>query len=130
MPTTLGLNFAKRLAQAPGNVTWAERVELLHTVLGEDICRHLGVYRLPAGFLLSVVIPVYNEAQTIEQVMARVRDTELPLEMILVDDGSTDGTRDVLQRVAHDADCRIILHDDNQGKERRQRGWPRLEATS
>ena len=37
--------------------------------------------------------------------------------MILVDDGSTDGTRDVLQRVADDdADCRVILHEENQGK--------------
>jgi glycosyltransferase involved in cell wall biosynthesis len=59
---------------------------------------------------------VYNEAQTIEQVIARVRATELPLEIILVDDGSTDGTRDVLERVAHDQDCRVILHDVNQGK--------------
>ncbi|MHB8972177.1 MAG: glycosyltransferase family 2 protein [Pirellulaceae bacterium] len=108
--------LAQRLAQASGHVTWAERVEWLHALLGDDLCRHMGVYRLPAGFLLSVVIPVYNEAQTIEQVVARVRGTQLPLEMILVDDGSTDGTRDVLQRLAHDADCRIILHEHNQGK--------------
>ena len=59
--------------QVNGQISWAERVELMHTVLGDDVCRQLGVYRLPAGFLLSVVIPVYNEAQTVEQVVARVR---------------------------------------------------------
>jgi glycosyltransferase involved in cell wall biosynthesis len=102
--------------QVNGQISWAERVELMHTVLGDDVCRQLGVYRLPAGFLLSVVIPVYNEAQTVEQVIARVRATQLPLEMVLVDDGSTDGTRDVLARFAQDADCRVILHEHNQGK--------------
>ena len=53
--------LAQRLMQANGQISWAERVELMHTVLGDDVCRQLGVYRLPAGFLLSVVIPVYNE---------------------------------------------------------------------
>ena len=106
----------EQLLRKDGAVTRSERVELLRRILGDDVCRQLGVYHLPDGFLLSVVIPVFNEAQTIEQVMARVRATELPLEMILVDDGSTDGTRDVLQRVAHAEDCRVILHDVNQGK--------------
>jgi hypothetical protein len=107
---------AEQLLSGSGAVTRSERVELLHRMLGDDVCRQLGVYRLPEGFLLSVVIPVYNEARTIEQVIARVRGTELPLEIILVDDGSTDGTRDVLRRVANDTDCRVILHDINQGK--------------
>jgi len=89
---------------------------MLHRLLGDDLCRQLGVYRLPAGFVLSVVIPVYNEARTIEQVVARVRATQLPLEIILVDDGSTDGTRDVLERFTQDQDCRVILHAVNQGK--------------
>ncbi|MHB8955303.1 MAG: glycosyltransferase family 2 protein [Pirellulaceae bacterium] len=106
----------QRLMQVNGRVTWTERVELLHRVLGDDVCRQLGVYRFPAGFLLSVVIPVYNEARTIEQVVTRVRATELPLEMILVDDGSTDGTRDVLERMAGAADCRILVHARNEGK--------------
>jgi glycosyltransferase involved in cell wall biosynthesis len=97
-------------------VTRSQRVELLHRLLGDDVCRQLGVYRLPAGFLLSVVIPVYNEARTIEHILERVRATELPVEIILVDDGSTDGTREVLQRVAGDDDCRVILHERNQGK--------------
>ena len=72
------------------------RAELLFRLLGKDICRQLGVYRLPESFRLSVIIPVFNEAKTVERVIDRVRETGLPLEFILVDDGSTDGTRDVL----------------------------------
>ena len=94
----------------------AGRVELLHRLLGDDVCRHLGVYRIPDGFLLSVVIPVFNEASTIEEVVSRVRATSLPLEIVLVDDGSTDGTREVLHRLDGAEDCRVILHDRNQGK--------------
>ena len=109
--------LADRLCPGAGPVTWGERLEIAERLLGRDICRQLGLYRLPVGFLLSIVIPVYNEARTIEQVIARVRSTQLPLEMILVDDGSSDGTRDVLARVAqHASDCRVILHERNQGK--------------
>lgn len=94
----------------------AQRVELLYKLLGADLCQQLGLYRIPAGFLLSVIIPVFNEAKTIEQVVASVRATGLPLEIVLVDDGSTDGTRDLLQRLADEPDCQVIMHGNNQGK--------------
>ena len=55
----------------------------------------LGIFRFPPGFVLSVVIPVYNEHATIAEVVRRVRASGVPTEIILVDDGSTDGTRDV-----------------------------------
>ncbi len=48
------------------------------------------------GFLLSVVIPVFNERGTIEEILHRVQAVELDKEIIIVDDGSTDGTRDIL----------------------------------
>jgi hypothetical protein len=92
------------------------RTELLHQLLGDDLCRQLGVYRLPDGFRLSVIIPVFNEAQTVEAVIQRVRQTGLPLELVLVDDGSTDGTRDLLQRYEDAADCKVIIHEKNCGK--------------
>ena len=52
---------------------------------------------------LSVVIPVYNEKQTIQEIIGRVRDVEAGLEkeIIVVDDGSTDGTREILERTRH-----------------------------
>ncbi len=70
---------------------------------------------------LSVVIPVYNECNTIEAIVARVRSVEITgiegKELVLVDDGSSDGTRDKLAELekAYD-DVRVILHAKNQGK--------------
>ncbi|HEX3725804.1 MAG TPA: glycosyltransferase family 2 protein [Pirellulales bacterium] len=94
----------------------SEAVELAEKVLGVAICRRLGIYRLPPGFLLSVVIPVFNEAATIDEVIRRVRACQVPCELIVVDDGSTDGTREVLERYRGQSDLKLILHAANQGK--------------
>jgi glycosyltransferase involved in cell wall biosynthesis len=68
---------------------------------------------------LSVIVPVYNERNTLVEVLRRMRAVELPdgieREIIVVDDGSTDGTRDVLRQLG-DSTVRIVLHDKNQGK--------------
>ncbi len=60
----------------------------LHQVLTDDVCRRLGIFVIPPDFRLSVVIPVFNEVNTVLQVIERVRRNRLPLEIILVDDGS------------------------------------------
>jgi glycosyltransferase involved in cell wall biosynthesis len=65
--------------------------------------------------LLSVVVPVFNEASTISTVLDRIRAQPLPIELIVVDDGSADGTRDVLERERHRID-RLILQPRNAGK--------------
>lgn len=65
---------------------------------------------------LSVVIPVYNEAKSIQEILRRVQATELPWEIIVVDDGSQDGTRDILQQMDGQNGIRVILHEQNQGK--------------
>jgi len=93
-----------------------DRVELLERLIGRGVCRRLGIYVLPADFVLSVVIPVYNEAKTLEQVIVRVRETHLPMELICVDDGSTDGTREVLERLASEQNIKTVFHAKNQGK--------------
>lgn len=65
--------------------------------------------------LLSVVIPVFNERRTIAEVVRRVRATPWRKEIIIVDDFSSDGTRDVLAQMSGD-DLRVLYHDHNQGK--------------
>lgn len=69
------------------------------------------------AFRLSVVIPCYNEKETLEQVVAAIRRADPPgKEIILVDDASTDGTRDLIRDVLESQVDQIILHEVNQGK--------------
>ena len=65
---------------------------------------------------LSVVIPVYNEVKTIDEILARVRSVPLEKEIVLVDDCSRDGTREKLQQMPPDPGLRILYHKVNQGK--------------
>src|SRR5262245_12554047 len=68
-------------------------------------------------FTLSVVIPVFNEVATIEEVIERVRAAPFPRkEIIVVDDGSTDGTRERLAGGLEALVSRVILHERNMGK--------------
>jgi len=65
---------------------------------------------------LSVVIPVYNENASIGELVRRVRAAPVDKEIILVDDCSTDGTRDTLRALASTGDLTILYHDRNRGK--------------
>lgn len=65
---------------------------------------------------ISVVIPVYNEASTIDAVIARVRECLLEKEILIVDDASTDGTREKLKKYENADNIRIFYHPKNQGK--------------
>ena len=65
---------------------------------------------------LTVIIPVYNEIKTIAEILRRVKATGVATEILIIDDGSTDGTRDFLKTLENDAQIRVILHDRNQGK--------------
>jgi glycosyltransferase involved in cell wall biosynthesis len=65
---------------------------------------------------LTVIIPVYNEAGTIAEIVRRVKLIGAAMEIVIVDDGSTDATRAILQSFATDPAIRVVLHDHNQGK--------------
>jgi glycosyltransferase involved in cell wall biosynthesis len=71
---------------------------------------------LPADFLLSVVMPVYNEQATLRAIVEAVRAVPIRKELILVDDGSKDGSRAILTDLAGLPDVRLILHEQNRGK--------------
>jgi hypothetical protein len=66
--------------------------------------------------VLSVVMPVYNERQTIEEILGRVLAVPLRIELIVVDDCSTDGTREILERLQQQCRFKLFLQERNQGK--------------
>ena len=74
--------------------------------------------RVRQDLTLTVIIPCYNEVETIEEVLNRVLAVGLANEIIIVDDGSVDGTRDVLQNIEAEGypNVRVIYHERNQGK--------------
>ncbi|MCG6982249.1 MAG: glycosyltransferase family 2 protein [Deltaproteobacteria bacterium] len=66
---------------------------------------------------ISVVIPVYNEVETIKEIVSRVQAVESEKEIIIVDDYSTDGTREHLREINQgDENVAVLYHDHNQGK--------------
>jgi len=91
------------------------RIEKLADMIGLNNCRAIGLYKIPENFKLSVVIPVYNEKRWITEVLRRVRMVPIPKEIILVDDLSTDGTREMLPQFA-DENTKILYKKVNQGK--------------
>lgn len=66
--------------------------------------------------ILSVVIPVYNERATVLEVMEKVLKLDFVGEVIVVDDGSTDGTRELLRESAFDERVKLLFHERNRGK--------------
>jgi len=68
--------------------------------------------------LLSVLVPVYNEERFLEPSLQRVLAAPLEKEVIVVDDGSTDGTKAILSRLSHELPIRVITHERNLGKGR------------
>ncbi len=68
---------------------------------------------------LSVVVPVYNEAGTLREIVQRVRAVEITKEILVVDDASTDGSRDVATELAERFEnVKVLFHDSNRGKGR------------
>ena len=94
-----------------------ERREFILRLLGEPVARRLGIYRVPDDLVVTVVIPVYNERDTIREILRQVRATPLKKQIILVDDCSKDGTTDLLRAMqAEGPDLTVVFHEKNQGK--------------
>jgi len=109
------LDDLKSLVQQFEDCSHNDRITFLQTILGEPACRQIGLYPIPKGFKLSVVIPCYNELRWIQTLVQRVQDVPIPKEIIIVDDFSKDGTRDLLKRMESDT-VRVFYQPHNQGK--------------
>ena len=66
--------------------------------------------------LISIIMPVYNEKRYIEEIVGRVLKTDIQKEFIIVDDFSTDGTREILNGLSKGNNIKVILHEKNMGK--------------
>lgn len=105
----------------PYTAAWIE--SLRHT-LGDVACRQMGFYAIPENFVLSVVIPVFNEEATLRALIDRVRAVPIRKELVLIDDCSRDRTRDVFQALEAEQQAqpdpmnRLVFayHDVNKGK--------------
>ena len=105
----------------PYSEAWYQTLE---ATLGEAACRQLGIYAIPSDFLLSVVIPIYNEERTLRILIDRVRAVPIKKELVLVEDCSKDNTRDILKQLEAEAAAnpdpmntiRVTYHEVNKGK--------------
>lgn len=97
-----------------------EWLQEISGAIGKTGCKQLGFYVIPTDFVLSVVIPVYNEEKTLETIVNRVREVPIRKEIILVDDCSADGSREIMEQISQNenADNSIVtvFHEKNRGK--------------
>lgn len=99
-----------------------EWFEVQKRSFGEAACRHLGFYVIPDNIRLSVVVPIFNEEKTLRTLVDRVRAVPVRKELVLVDDCSSDLSREVMKELAAEAAdddfnrIRTFYHDRNQGK--------------
>jgi glycosyltransferase involved in cell wall biosynthesis len=93
------------------------RAAVLKQLLGDAACQQIGIYPIPPGFKLSVVIPVYNEERWLAELVRRVQAVEIPKELILVNDCSKDGTAAILAQLEKQYDnVRVFNQPKNMGK--------------
>ena len=107
--------------ETPYSPAWHQMLERL---LGAAACRQLGFYAIPSDLLLSVVIPIYNEEETLREIVSRVRAVPIRKEIVLIDDCSKDRSREIMQEIAAELadegdEMNVIVtafHEKNRGK--------------
>ncbi len=84
--------------------------------LWQTLGKRFGIYDIPDDLRLSVVVPAYNEVETIDTILQRILEVPIQKEVIVVDDGSTDGTSDRLRRWESQSEVKVLRHPKNRGK--------------
>jgi glycosyltransferase involved in cell wall biosynthesis len=121
------ISESRRRDITPPDLGREEWRTLLRQILGDATCRKLGLVHYPPSLMLSVVVPVYNEKATIREILHRIQRVPIRKEIIVVDDFSADGTREILRDVEREASgsdstmenlnsIHVIYHDRNRGK--------------
>jgi glycosyltransferase involved in cell wall biosynthesis len=108
-------------APATNDTSYLERIEATLAAAEESLQSADALDAQPAyekwtALTVSVVIPVYNERETIAEIVERVREVGVHSEIIIVDDFSLDGTRNVLLELAKQPDVKVLFHGYNRGK--------------
>ena len=115
------INSELDLDSRPYSKAWYDKIK---SILGETACRQMGIYAIPDDFVLSVVIPIYNEERTLRTLIDRVRAVPIKKELVLVEDCSKDRTRDILKQLETENAAnpdpmnsfRFNYHEVNKGK--------------
>lgn len=103
----------------PYSQSWYDR---RRSFLGESGCKQLGFFVIPDDFVLSVVVPIYNEEETLRNIVERIRRVPINKEVVLVDDCSQDRSRELMQEICDELrddphnSFRTCFHEQNQGK--------------
>ena len=119
VPSNPKLSMLAEFDHLPYSEPWSSA---LRKRLGEITCRQLAVFALPHDFVLSVVMPVYNERETLLNSITRVRAVPIRKEIIVIDDGSTDGTREIIRQLEDEPSedevnvLRFCYYERNLGK--------------
>lgn len=114
---TRGEEAIKTNSMAKEQRLWsAAYVNEMRALLGDQVCRQLAIYELPEQFCLTVIVPVFNESGTVSGTVERLRETGMPMQIILVDDGSDDGTSEAVDEFGGEEDVVVLHHEKNRGK--------------
>ncbi len=114
-PVSNSNSFSEAMPAFPDD---SARRDWLFEALGKANCRKLGLFPIPENLTLSVVIPVYDEKATIHEILRRVRAVPIRTQIIVVDDCSRDGTRELLRELEKTSpgDLKVVYQERNQGK--------------
>ncbi|MEM1063440.1 MAG: glycosyltransferase family 2 protein, partial [Planctomycetota bacterium] len=118
----MGPADAAGAADAPPRPYSGEWYHQLSRRLGPVACRQIGLFGVPDSFTLSVVVPVFNEEKTLELILDKVRQVPIRKQIVLVDDGSRDGSPQLMRAAEaaskDDPDNAVlaVFQDRNRGK--------------